>query len=87
MPRYHFHAQEGDLYPDREGVELTDDEAARVTSLPVLGELIIEQPQLFWHTRALQLRVTDARDLTLFVLDLGVVVSPTNGRGKGSRAQ
>ena len=61
--------------PDEEGTVLPSDDAARLEAVRVLGELLREQPELFWAHECFRVTVTDDDGLTLFVLDLGVVTA------------
>lgn len=76
MPIYHFHIEDGGRHPDREGSDLPDDEAARLQGARLLGELLKEQPEVFWQDQCLRLTVADASQLTLFVLEVTATASP-----------
>ena len=83
MPKYHFHAEDGEKLPDVAGLELPDDHAAKVAALRYLAELLETYPRLLWDTNTLQLNVTDHRGLTLLTLDLGVTISPASSLYRG----
>ncbi|THD62581.1 hypothetical protein [Phenylobacterium sp.] len=79
MARYYFHTEDGRHYPDEEGTELPDHEAARTQAVLVLGEMVKEDPAGFWSTESFRLTVTDNRGLILYILDLVATASPATG--------
>ena len=81
MPTYHFHIEDGGHHPDREGTELPDDDSARIQAARLLGELLKEQPEVFWKDQCLRLTVADERQLTLFVLEVTATASPLAHHG------
>ena len=79
MPRFHFHTEDGGVYPDEDGIELVGMSDARIQSVRMLGEILKEQPDKFWDDGSLTLTVTDDRGLVLFVLDASATLAPAGG--------
>ena len=76
MPRYFFHIgdTEGGLDPD--GIELPDDNSARVEAARTLGVILQDKAGEFWNERCMSLIVTDEGGLILFVLDISALQAP-----------
>jgi hypothetical protein len=85
MPRFHFHTEDGCVYPDEEGIELATVTEARRQAARMLGEMLKEQPDKFWEDGGLKLTVTDHRGLVLFVLDASATVAPAGGPSRPER--
>jgi len=68
MPRFYFHTEDGRRYPDEEGTELPDVEAARTEATRILAELLKEQPRELWDTGRLRVEVTDERSRRVLAL-------------------
>jgi hypothetical protein len=77
MPRYFFHTADGRAYHDDDGTELAGDEAAQIEAARMMGQLLNEQPREFWAGGGLQMTVTNASGLILFVVDVEGVTSPS----------
>jgi hypothetical protein len=70
MARYFFHTEDGVCYPDEQGTELPDLDAARGVAIRTLGEILRDAPKLFEAEMSLRLVVTDEKQLSLFRLDV-----------------
>ncbi len=68
MPRYFFHVQDGEAFPDLQGTVLENDAAARTEAVRFSGVLLQQQPEKFWTGEEWSMRVTNDKDLTLFEL-------------------
>ncbi len=58
MPRYHFHTEDGRCFPDPEGTELPDLDAAKREAQTVLGE-ILQHDEQFWETQHFRLLLSE----------------------------
>lgn len=76
MTRYFFHVANGSSDLDHEGIELPDDQAARVEALHFMGELLRDRGPDVWDAQGMKLIVTDKSGLILFVLALSAVEAP-----------
>jgi hypothetical protein len=81
MPRYFFHTATSTECDDTDGLELSDDEAARLEATRTLGQIIELCPNQFCRDRSLTMTVTDEAGMTIFVLDLTVANSPATLSG------
>jgi hypothetical protein len=70
MARYFFHTEDGVCYPDEQGTELPDLDAARAMAIRTLGEILRDVPKIFEADMSLRLVVTDERQLALFSLEV-----------------
>ena len=82
MPQFHFHTSDGKERLDPDGVELASTAEARTEALRQAGEMLTRSAAGGPFDSAWQMRVTDARGLTLFHLDFlltesAAVVRPT----------
>jgi len=75
MPRFFFHAEDGQCHQDEEGTDLIDIHAARNQALMILAESLKHDPEEFWRDRSFKLTVTDESGLTLYILDVSAVAS------------
>lgn len=62
MPRFYFHAEDGRCFPDPEGSELANLAVAKDVGLKVFGEILQQEPGLFWPTQLFKLHVSQTRD-------------------------
>lgn len=83
MPRYHFHVSDGDDVPDAQGTDLPDLAAVRVEALRYAGALLADAPEIFWSGEEWSMTVTDADQLTLFVLQFTATQAPAVGEAIG----
>ena len=60
MPRYYFHAADGQVFRDAEGRELPDLHTAKTEAVRVLSEILRDDPGLFLKGELLEIRVADA---------------------------
>jgi hypothetical protein len=75
MPRYHFHAEDGVCYPDPDGLELPDIEAAKKSAVQYLTERLKGNSDELWDTGSWRVIVTDEHNLTLFIIDVCTTLS------------
>ncbi len=70
MPRYFFHIHDGQDYPDAEGTELPDLQAARVEAFRTSGELLRghEGSAEFWSGDDWTMNVMDEGGRPVFTL-------------------
>ena len=80
MPRYFFHNEDGRCYPDDQGVELADIQAARRTALLVLSEMLRDHVDEFWKSEGWRVIATDHTGLVLFTLETTALLAPAHGR-------
>lgn len=66
MPRFYFHIKDGDDFPDLQGSVLDNLEAAKVEAVRFAGDLLAHNGAKFWGGEEWSMRVTDAKDRTLF---------------------
>jgi hypothetical protein len=71
MVRYYFHTENGRCFPDVEGCDLGDLDAAKHEAVRVLGEILRDSDE-FWETEQLRLLVSEtaAAEDPLFVLEV-----------------
>lgn len=83
MPRFHFHVQDGQYFPDIDGTDLEDVSAARREAVRLAGRLLDDNPGHFWDSGEWRMLVSDEAGVTLFVLTFsaedgeGAAVKPT----------
>ncbi len=70
MPRYYFHTEDGQCYPDDEGTELSDLNAARDEAARILGQMLRDDPNTLWQTRELRLIAETEDHKTAFLIDI-----------------
>lgn len=75
MPRYFFYTEDGACFPDEEGTELPDLEAAKANATRYLGELLRSKPEMLWHTGDLKIIVKNGNGLTLFLVETTTVAA------------
>lgn len=76
MPRFHFNVHDGSDYPDPEGTELPDVEAARKFAIRYFGDMLHAEPCTFWNGQEWKMEVTDEAGLLLFSLHFIGIDSP-----------
>ena len=81
MDHYFFHLQAADLWPDDEGTELEDIEAAKRHAVQYMVEHLYHHPNRFWEAETFEVRVADKSGLTLLVISLVATLSPPIPRG------
>jgi len=81
MARYFFHVADGRDYPDLQGTELANLDAARKEALRFASTLLGEADERFWASGEWHMRVTDETDLTLFELTFQATDSPSIRNG------
>jgi len=70
MPRYFFNVTDGKSYPDTEGTELTDLDAARGEAFRTLGDIIKHKDS--WQSGEWQIDIADAAGQSLLKLMLSL---------------
>ena len=68
MPRYFFHVTDGKSYPDTEGTELPDLDAARAEAFRTLGDILKHKDT--WKSGEWQIDIADAEGQGLLKLML-----------------
>ena len=87
MPRFFFHTEDGHRQNDEDGAELADIEAAKHAATQLLAESLRNNSQLFWDTENFRIIVADEAGLTLFSLELAVIIAPAmKARAKKTKA-
>ena len=76
MPRYFFHAEDGQLFCDEQGAELSDAGAARDEAVKVFSEILRDSPELFTDQQRLQLNVADETGAILYRLEVNGTPRP-----------
>jgi hypothetical protein len=77
VPRYHFHVKDGKDFPDLQGTELADLDAARAEALRFTGALLGDADKGFWDGAAWAMSVTDSTGLALFQLNFFATEAPS----------
>jgi len=75
MPRYFFHVQDGQDYPDRQGTVLADLNAARREGVRYAAALLAEHHEKFWDAGEWSMQVANDQNMTLFQLTFFVTES------------
>lgn len=57
--RYFFHVRDGQDFPDEEGTELSDDEAAKSEAIAASAEMMGDIGRRFWEGGAWEMQVVD----------------------------
>lgn len=68
MPRYFFNFKDGELFLDREGIELASVEAARAQAVVASGEMLKDRAGRFWDGAEWRMWVTDEGGATVCAL-------------------
>lgn len=76
MPRYFFHFGDTEAGLDLNGIDLADDNEARIQAARTLGEMLKDKAGEFWSAGEMRVTVTDETGLILFVLDLSAIFAP-----------
>ena len=85
MSRYYFHNEDGQCFPDKDGIDLPDMAAVRHTAMRVLTEMMCAHEAHVYEEGAWRLTVTDAEGLTLFLIDVGVTNAASTATGAPAR--
>ncbi len=80
MPRYFFNVQDGVEYPDLQGSELADLNAARVEAVRFAGTLLNDTAHRFWEGEAWNMQVADEHGITVFILSFTAEQMPAAKR-------
>jgi hypothetical protein len=73
--RFFFHAEDGQVIPDKTGTDLPGTEAARVEAVKIAAQLLERSPEEFWKDRTLRVICADDGGLTLFSIEVLAVVA------------
>lgn len=76
MQRYFFHVQDGQYYPDLEGMELPGLPEARLESVKRSAELLRDNGPNFWDGQVWKMIVEDDQALVMFQLQFAAVQAP-----------
>jgi hypothetical protein len=76
MPLYHFNTVDGGRHRDIEGVELSDDDAARKEGIRFAGSVLAHEPDALWDGRDFRVEVTDHQHTLLFTIITLAVDAP-----------
>ena len=87
MPRYFFHVEDHNRFPDEDGTVLADLAEARVEAVLVAGAMLREHASEFWNTGEWRVVVTDAKQLILFTLRFEAVAAPIPPRAYDRNAR
>jgi len=68
MPLYYFDIKDGQDFPDPEGSEWPDLQAARIEAVRLSAEVLREMPERFWHCEEWTMSVSDEDGHPLFTL-------------------
>lgn len=77
MPRYFFNVHDGESFPDLQGTELIDLNAARTEAIRFSGSLLRDRPDTFWSSKLWALEVCDDHGLRLFTLSFSAEEAPS----------
>ena len=76
MPRYYFHIDNGQSFPDEDGTELANLTVAKCEAIKMAGAMICDAAGKFWDSAEWTMTATDERRLTLFTLQIVGTESP-----------
>lgn len=76
VPRYFFDVRDGECIPDKIGTVLADVTQARNQAARLAGELLSQNPDVFWDDDAWVVEVSDETRLVLFVLTISAQDAP-----------
>lgn len=76
MPHYFFHVEDGQSFPDAEGCQLPDLDAARIEAVRLLGGMLRDEAETFWQGHDWRMSVTDADGMRLFTIDFMAKMVP-----------
>lgn len=75
MPRYFFHSADGTRNWDEAGVELSDDQVARVEAIRLTGAILKDEPEVL-RDQDFRVEVTDVTKRLLFTIITLAVDAP-----------
>lgn len=70
MPRFYFHTQTDTRITDEDGFDLPGFEEARKQAIRTAGQLMQDEPEVFWASRPWNVSVTDHTGLILWEIHL-----------------
>ena len=76
MPRYYFDVEDGKSFPDREGNELPDLDAARIEAVRLLGGMLRDEAETFWRGDDWRMSVTGPDKVVLFTIGFVARMAP-----------
>jgi hypothetical protein len=77
MRRYHFHDADAERHPDSEGVELPDDDTAKVMAVRYAGELLKHNPRDLWEKGHWRVEVTGDDNALLWTVVTIAIDAPS----------
>jgi hypothetical protein len=81
MPIYNINVRTRSHIADTLKVNRPDDDALRIEVARFIGQLLQDHPELLWADERWQIDVSEARGLTLYVVDISVFQSPAGESG------
>ena len=76
MPRYYFDVEDGKSFPDPEGCELPDLDAARIEAVRLLGGIMRDEAESFWCAEDWRMSVTGTDKAVLFTIGFTASMAP-----------
>jgi hypothetical protein len=78
MPRYFFATADGSRERDDEGLELSDNNAARRAAIRYAGAIMEGDPNVLWDGQDFRIEVTDEKGRLLFTVITLAVDAPAS---------
>jgi hypothetical protein len=82
MAGYYFTAEDGQCFPDDEGTDLPNLEAAKREAVGFMVDSLRGRPEMLWDGLTWRVTVTDERHMVLFIIDVSALLSPATGSGR-----
>lgn len=76
MPRYFFDVQDGKSFPDHDGCELPDLDAARIEAVRLLGGMLRDEAETFWDGDDWRMSVCGVDRMELFTIQFMASMAP-----------
>jgi hypothetical protein len=73
MPHYFFNTANGSFEPDPDGIDLSDDAAARVHAIKFAGDVMHHEPDVLWDGSEFRVQVTDDEQQLLFTIEMKAI--------------
>ena len=83
MQNFFFHVEHVRLIRDEIGSRQADVSAAKRHAAKLFGEILVDNPQLFWDSDFFRMTVAKADGLVLFSLEMVATMAPAVGDGAG----
>lgn len=81
MPRYFFHVQDNSETRDDHGIVLPDEHAAKRHGVMMLGQILRDEPRLFWASGHIGVTATTNDGVVLFTLETTADVAQADAEG------